>query len=129
MFHQLQCLDIIRKAIVARVNGPSSQTKPTDLQRHCVNYLRQMVLCRADPHLEEVLGKPETIVLQGHQCMDWEAVYQALRDNHALHDYMERSKVGLTYYIHVSFLLKLKVPFLLVTFRLSDDGVWLGHIA
>ena len=44
MFHQLRCLDIIRNDYVAGTKSP--------LQKHCLNYIRQSLLCIADPKLE-----------------------------------------------------------------------------
>jgi len=86
MLHQLRCLDILRKGAIERVNkGLAHSNKPTDLQHHCVNYLRQMVLCRANTEVEDVVGKPEKIILYQQQCMDWEAVYEAVRLNQAAH--------------------------------------------
>lgn len=46
MFHQLRCLDIIRNDYVRQRRSP--------LLKHCVNYLRQSILCLADNHLEHV---------------------------------------------------------------------------
>jgi hypothetical protein len=47
MFHQLDCLGIIAKQY-------AEHTPLTDLTRHCVNYLRQCILCLADNRLESV---------------------------------------------------------------------------
>lgn len=44
MFHQLRCLDVLRNDYVSRT--------PSYLTKHCLNYLRQTVLCIADTHLE-----------------------------------------------------------------------------
>ena len=44
MFHQLRCLDIIRNDYVAGTKSP--------LQKHCLNYIRQSLLCIADSKLE-----------------------------------------------------------------------------
>ncbi|KAJ7107816.1 hypothetical protein C8R44DRAFT_804260 [Mycena epipterygia] len=59
MYHQLKCLDIIRRDYVAGLNGKNG----TDLlTRHCLNYIRQMVLCHGDRRLET--------------CGDWTQVYK-----------------------------------------------------
>lgn len=47
LFHQLRCLDIISQ-------GYRTQTYPGELERHCLNYLRQSILCIADNRLESV---------------------------------------------------------------------------
>ncbi|KAA1476442.1 hypothetical protein DENSPDRAFT_511850 [Dentipellis sp. KUC8613] len=87
MLHQLRCLDIVRKGIVERINDKQTTlVPPTGLQRHCINYLRQMVLCRADTHLEDIVGKPETIILSHHRCMDWESIYLAAQENREARD-------------------------------------------
>ena len=46
MFHQLRCLDIIRRDYVSGI--------PEPLREHCINYLRQSILCLADVRLESV---------------------------------------------------------------------------
>ncbi|KAF8573441.1 hypothetical protein K439DRAFT_1665806 [Ramaria rubella] len=82
LFHQLQCLDIIRVAIVARATDPTHQG-PEDVERHCMNYLREMVLCRSDLRLENVRGislhsvQPTSM----HTCRDWEDVYREAEKN------------------------------------------------
>lgn len=48
MFHQLRCLDIIRE------DYASESGIPAPLREHCINYLRQSVLCLADVRLESV---------------------------------------------------------------------------
>jgi hypothetical protein len=79
MFHQLRCLDIIRKEIVRTFN---TSTQPPAITAHCINYLRQTVLCRADIYISPVLAfpkpkpKPDTFV-----CKDWEEVYKAVYHN------------------------------------------------
>lgn len=44
LFHQLRCLDILREDYASG--------KPSPLRKHCLNYIRQSVLCIADTHLE-----------------------------------------------------------------------------
>ena len=78
LFHQLRCLDIIRRDVVLSL--PPEDSK---LARHCLNYMRQMVLCRADLAVDPVLGRgvdarvrPDT-----NQCVDWRRVYEELEKN------------------------------------------------
>jgi hypothetical protein len=78
LFHQLRCLDIIRRDMIL-----GSDDADGKLSRHCLNYMRQMVLCRADLALDPVLGRalearvrPDT-----NQCVDWRRVYEALERN------------------------------------------------
>jgi hypothetical protein len=90
LFHQLRCLDIIRRDVI-RVGVESAESLPlapednhsNRLSRHCLNYMRQMVLCRADLALDPVLGRalearvrPDT-----NQCVDWRRVYEELERN------------------------------------------------
>ncbi|KAJ7454832.1 hypothetical protein FB451DRAFT_655871 [Mycena latifolia] len=87
MFHQIRCLDTLRKAFVGVHPQNTSALRPEpmnwDLTRHCLNYLRQMVFCRAHPYLDPVLGYP---LPNAHpdtdQCHDWNAVYQEVQRNH-----------------------------------------------
>lgn len=47
LFHQLECLDVISRAY-------RTKSYPGELERHCLNYLRQSILCIADNRLESV---------------------------------------------------------------------------
>ncbi|KZT41702.1 hypothetical protein SISSUDRAFT_1031038 [Sistotremastrum suecicum HHB10207 ss-3] len=74
MFHQLHCLDKIRSVLVSGSNPRHAQ--------HCMNYLRQSVLCRADTMLDPefkdgVAGGVGAV----HVCRDWSAVYAYAQDN------------------------------------------------
>lgn len=93
LFHQLRCLDIIRRDIVNDDDDDDGSSLPHEdqdhldskfkLSRHCLNYMRQMVLCRADLALDPVLGRalearvrPDT-----NLCVDWRRVYEELEKN------------------------------------------------
>ncbi|KAI0367963.1 hypothetical protein BV20DRAFT_969795 [Pilatotrama ljubarskyi] len=87
MFHQLRCLDIIRDIIVDFYmdTSPDAQFKRPDLAQHCMNYLRQTVMCRADLRLEHVRassGSGLTVPDVTHTCADWTAVYEAAEQNY-----------------------------------------------
>ncbi|KZV92303.1 hypothetical protein EXIGLDRAFT_675317 [Exidia glandulosa HHB12029] len=79
VFHQLHCLNNIRFAIAARVHNG---TPPSSHVTHCLQYLRQMVLCRAETTLEPVDDTvvPETVRSSGvgHTCRDWKTLYDSL---------------------------------------------------
>ncbi|EIM85253.1 uncharacterized protein STEHIDRAFT_169253 [Stereum hirsutum FP-91666 SS1] len=85
MFHQLRCLDIIRAAIVISHTRIETGERPRGnvtygLVRHCMNYLRQMMLCRSDLHLENVrdpVGPHAVEMAVMHVCEDWRVVYAA----------------------------------------------------
>ncbi|KAM5531781.1 hypothetical protein V8D89_014551 [Ganoderma adspersum] len=87
MFHQLWCLDIVRDILVKFHfdTSPNATYKHPELAEHCMNYLRQTVMCRADVHLEHVRasGGPQVVVSDiTHSCKDWSAVYREAEDNY-----------------------------------------------
>ncbi|KAI9060766.1 hypothetical protein FKP32DRAFT_1595089 [Trametes sanguinea] len=88
MFHQLHCLDKMRRAVLA---PPPSEWESWHTQ-HCLNYVRQMLLCAANVRLEPVKevearagGKKEAKVdglgLE-HQCRDWSVLRRAAEENY-----------------------------------------------
>ena len=86
MFHQLRCLDIIREVIVDFYldTSPDATISRPAIVQHCMNYLRQAVMCRGDLHLETVRasGGPQvTVSAVTHSCKDWTAVYEAAEEN------------------------------------------------
>ncbi|KAF9465116.1 hypothetical protein BDZ94DRAFT_408386 [Collybia nuda] len=83
MFHQLRCLNIVRGSLVSH-RSQSIKDSEMKLARHCMNYLRQMVLCRSQLHLESVrdhVGVRLTVSETTHTCRDWTAVYEAAEAN------------------------------------------------
>ncbi|OJT06640.1 hypothetical protein TRAPUB_2498 [Trametes pubescens] len=87
MFHQLRCLNILRDTLVTLYHDRSAGMGPgrTRLAEHCMNYLRQTVICRADLRLESVRaasGPQVTVSDITHTCKDWTAVYGAAEDNY-----------------------------------------------
>lgn len=82
MMHQLKCLDIIREEmVVERTNG---SPPPTALGRHCLNYMRQILMCRGDLELEsfQFASHHNPIDWRGvYECKDWEAVFNAVKEN------------------------------------------------
>ncbi|KAF5329113.1 hypothetical protein D9758_017950 [Tetrapyrgos nigripes] len=79
MFHQLRCLDILRARVVEVRRAKQSVVQPIadPLTTHCINYLREIVLCNMDSHLYAVVGG----VPHNYICRDWERVYEALEKN------------------------------------------------
>ncbi|VDC03522.1 unnamed protein product [Peniophora sp. CBMAI 1063] len=78
MFHQLACLDIIRRSYVERERGPDREIDTR--VPACLNYVRQTILCRRDIRLEPVVnpGGPHTVQPWGLMtCKDWRRVYEA----------------------------------------------------
>ncbi|KAH9956016.1 hypothetical protein BC827DRAFT_1271217 [Russula dissimulans] len=82
LFHQLRCLDIIRRDLVE-----SLALEDSKLSRHCINYMRQMVLCRADLAVDAVLGRElePRVRADTNQCVDWRRVYKELEKNQREH--------------------------------------------
>ena len=85
MVHQLHCLDFLRVGYV---------TNRTDLEghvQHCLQYMRQVVLCNADTTLESansvyVDGKWIYVGDMGgsvHRCKDWTMLRRYLEENPA----------------------------------------------
>ena len=76
LFHQLYCLGLIRADYAAN--------QSTALSEHCMNYLRQVLLCAADTKLESVRAEhpPNIVTLAGdYECRDWSVVYKAAEAN------------------------------------------------
>ncbi|TFY69821.1 hypothetical protein EVJ58_g199 [Rhodofomes roseus] len=65
MFHQIHCLSMIRESLINGIN---------DHAAHCLNFMRQAVLCNADTTLEAIT---ETT----HTCKDWTQVYDFIAEN------------------------------------------------
>lgn len=84
MFHQLRCLNIIGSEIV-RIGKANGTSAANDLSRHCLNYMRQIITCRADLNLESVVGNPGRAKPGVYHCEDWEAVYEEVRRNQEDH--------------------------------------------
>ncbi|KIJ63971.1 hypothetical protein HYDPIDRAFT_133254 [Hydnomerulius pinastri MD-312] len=88
MFHQLQCLDIIREELVATPNADSSTSddgRRWELTEHCMNYLRQMMLCHSEIALESVRSAvPPSIVdltRSRYTCRNWTELYAAVEEH------------------------------------------------
>ncbi|KAJ7744018.1 hypothetical protein DFH07DRAFT_749651 [Mycena maculata] len=81
MYHQLSCLDIIRRDYV---EGSVGKAGTSSVTHHCLNYIRQMILCRGDRRLERVVDPfgEHAVEIRGTQtCNDCTQVYNGVRDN------------------------------------------------
>ncbi|KAA1473544.1 hypothetical protein DENSPDRAFT_279254 [Dentipellis sp. KUC8613] len=82
MFHQLKCLDIIREAMVHTEVEVEDRDPVVD---HCVNYLRQIVLCHAHTTIESVRSEVGPHVTDttrmGYVCQNWRLLYDAAKEN------------------------------------------------
>ena len=79
MLHQLRCLDVLRDQLT-RTKG-ERDTEPT---RHCLNYLRQMLLCRGDLYLDAYQYAHNVNAVHPHpvrRCRDWRAIYEKVAEN------------------------------------------------
>lgn len=77
MFHQLRCLNVVRLELT-RPSRFSNVTAPNERQvKHCLNYLRQMALCRSDPDLENPTSPTSVDIVRARTCKDWRSVYAA----------------------------------------------------
>ncbi|EGO00655.1 hypothetical protein SERLA73DRAFT_105003 [Serpula lacrymans var. lacrymans S7.3] len=84
LFHQLRCLDVIRADMTRDRNRNDTTRQEGDLARHCLNYIKQMVLCRGDLQLEpfQYASHKSPIDLYGvYHCNDWGAVYDQVHEN------------------------------------------------
>ncbi|OCH88786.1 hypothetical protein OBBRIDRAFT_844333 [Obba rivulosa] len=83
LFHQFHCLIRLREAIHEGASTPHVH--------HCLNYLRQTILCDANPTLEPVLpsaGERSVFSEVPHVCKDWTETYRIAAENYAA--YLER---------------------------------------
>ncbi|KAF8550777.1 hypothetical protein OG21DRAFT_1513636 [Imleria badia] len=80
LFHQMKCLGIIHAGLV---DVPSnSVATPTPLVSHCLNYLRQTILCRPNLRLESVTnGNASSEKEYETVCRNWEVVFAAAEQN------------------------------------------------
>ncbi|KAI0078577.1 hypothetical protein K474DRAFT_1660155, partial [Panus rudis PR-1116 ss-1] len=86
MMHSLRCLDIVREEMVRDRSTNPGPGENTELARHCLNYLKQMVLCRGDSQIEPFWYNTHTgpLDLWGmYECKDWGAVWNAVKENQA----------------------------------------------
>ncbi|KAF7330358.1 N-acetyltransferase domain-containing protein [Mycena venus] len=82
MFHQLRCISILRKEMVSAQK--TGVVKPdSEINQHCINYMRQMLFCAADTVLDVVLGpiSHPLVVPEFFECRDWQLVYDAVERN------------------------------------------------
>ncbi|KAF8888844.1 hypothetical protein BD779DRAFT_1672162 [Infundibulicybe gibba] len=93
MYHQLHCLNSLRKAIIHGGEGHGHGERGAGEKReqvphvhHCLNYLRQTILCNADLTLEPeiVLGSQDVGEGLGvtHVCKDWSALHHFIDRNY-----------------------------------------------
>ncbi|EMD39215.1 hypothetical protein CERSUDRAFT_112888 [Gelatoporia subvermispora B] len=81
MFHELHCLRMLNRAF-----GNVSRPDPEHIE-HCLNYLRQGILCSADLALEpgDFETKDYEVERMGatHKCGHWDTVYSFVDEKYA----------------------------------------------
>jgi hypothetical protein len=100
LFHQLRCLNVLREAIVPGLkhagHGHRDVDEQSELVRHCMGYIRQMILCRSELRLENVrIPRARSVTNSDvtHTCQDWQAVYAAAEMNHREHTAHARAEL------------------------------------
>ncbi|THH02197.1 hypothetical protein EW026_g596 [Hermanssonia centrifuga] len=86
-FHQLHCLRILQMAIAPNPHAPYHDVVETSVHvQHCLNYLRQMLLCTAADSLEKgdykAKGFEPGTLGDDLVCMDWEALLGIMQSNY-----------------------------------------------
>ncbi|PSS34214.1 hypothetical protein PHLCEN_2v1724 [Hermanssonia centrifuga] len=83
LYHQIHCLESLREAILGQGHGEGHSG--VDHSSHCLNYLRQTVLCAADLTLEPEITEGTQDVGEGiavtHVCRDWGEVHAFVQRN------------------------------------------------
>lgn len=85
MLHQLRCVNFVRDQLTKnKLARDFAQTQ------HCMNYLRQMLMCHADQMLDPYQYVHKTRALNAQpvrRCLDWRVVYERVESNQREHDW------------------------------------------
>ena len=86
VFHQIHCLSAIRKLLaMPPPDNDDSLLERNHHIKHCLDYLRDQIMCSADTSLEHarVGGTGTEVDSWGvvHQCRDWTQVWEFARDH------------------------------------------------
>ncbi|KAH8104015.1 hypothetical protein BXZ70DRAFT_905142 [Cristinia sonorae] len=88
VYHQLHCLDLIRGALNDKIN--EEFTEFVGHAEHCLRYLKDTILCRADMTLEKSFWSEDrhgnTVpgadgVGATHECVDWDVLKTFMEEN------------------------------------------------
>ncbi|THY37879.1 hypothetical protein D6C98_10571 [Aureobasidium pullulans] len=84
VIHQLHCMGVLRNYTRAYEAGIPPPHGGHFHVKHCIEYVRQAILCTADTTLEQA-NAGGSFTAQGavHQCRDWNLVKGFLEDNRA----------------------------------------------
>jgi len=76
--HQLHCLAVLRHVIMKYEVHSKSRFAGDGHEYHCLDYIRQAILCAGDTTLDHAEGSDRKSGFSGagatHQCRDWEAI-------------------------------------------------------
>ncbi len=100
LFHQLKCLDIIRRQYVLLLKRQSehridnSAITITPLAKHCIEYVRQAQQCRPNLWMEGTKDSAGGAEMEYDAvCVDWTRVYdEAVANRKAYDDYLLQSE-------------------------------------
>ncbi|KAI0062553.1 hypothetical protein BV25DRAFT_643907 [Artomyces pyxidatus] len=92
VYHQIHCLDSLRLAILGirphdehRLGESGTAHWEMDHVHHCLNYLRQTILCASDLTLEPEVVEGSNDAEEGlgvtHVCRDWSTVHRYVEKN------------------------------------------------
>ncbi|KAH8820924.1 hypothetical protein F5884DRAFT_66995 [Xylogone sp. PMI_703] len=89
MTHQLHCLAVLRDVIVKYSRGDKSRFAGGGHEYHCLDYIRQSILCAGDTTLDYANAPDETGRSSGgfsgagskHECRDWNVIRELLIEN------------------------------------------------
>jgi len=88
MTHQLHCLGVLRNVITKYSKGDKSRFAGAGHEYHCLDYIRQAILCAGDTtldHAEIEYNSDGTELKYGftganatHRCRDWDSIQEVL---------------------------------------------------
>jgi len=78
LFHQLKCLDIIRQQLF----NDAESNRSAVMSRHCINYLRQTILCSPNLRLESATSPGTVTETYETVCRDWTTLYEEAERNY-----------------------------------------------
>ena len=85
MFHTLHCTHMLLESLNGTMSMPSMGTLRAMHLTHCVNYIRQMILCQADATLEEMTHPGDRHGTPGNRkCRDWKTVLRVTEEEYQL---------------------------------------------
>ena len=98
LMHQIHCLGMMKSTWTKMANGESINNRRHDHFPHCIEYLRQAVMCQADLTLEPAIDPMQwPIGTSGwgvvHECKDWDAVLNAVKQRAVLRGNMTWSRL------------------------------------